>query len=74
MILSNVFNNMKLIGAVLISAALVFVILLIPELRNIFSIPLLPTQNIIELICLVFAPIVIVEIFKVFRINGNNDC
>ena len=71
---SNVFNNMKLIGAVLISAVLVFVILLIPELRNIFSIPLLPTQNIIELICLIFAPIVIVEIFKLFRINGNNDC
>ena len=71
---SNVFNNMKLIGAVLISAALVFVILLIPELRNIFSIPLLPTQNIIELICLIFAPIVIVELFKLFRINGNNDC
>ena len=67
---SNVFNNMKLIGAVLISAILVFVILLIPELRNIFSIPLLPTQNIIELICLVFAPIVIVEIFKLFKING----
>ena len=65
---------MKIIGADLISEALVFVILLIPELRNIFSIPLLPTQNIIELICLIFAPIVIVELFKLFRINGNNDC
>ena len=69
---SNVFNNMKLIGAVLISAALVFVILLIPELRNIFSIPLLPTQNIIELICLILAPIVIVEIFKLLKINGKD--
>ena len=69
---SNVFNNMKLIGAVLISAALVFVILLIPELRNIFSIPLLPTQNIIELICLILTPIVIVEIFKLLKINGKD--
>ncbi len=52
---------MKLIGAVLISAALVFVILLIPELRNIFSIPLLPTQNIIELICLILLRLLLLK-------------
>ena len=62
---------MKLIGAVVISALLVFVILLIPGLREIFSIPVLPTENIIELVCLVLAPIVIVEIFKLFKINGE---
>ena len=62
---------MKLIGAVVASALLVFVILLIPGLREIFSIPVLPTENIIELVCLVLAPIVIVEIFKLLKINGG---
>ncbi len=66
---TKVFNNSKLIWAVLASAALMLVILAIPALRTIFSIPLLPTQNIIELVCLILAPIVIVEIFKFFKIN-----
>ena len=50
-----------------------FVILLIEPLRNIFSIPILPTQNILELVCLIFAPIVIVEIFKLLKINTIKD-
>ena len=66
---TKVFNNSKLVLAIIASAALMLVILLVPALRNIFSIPVLPTENILELICLVFAPIVIVEIFKLFRIN-----
>ena len=68
---TGIFNNMKLIGAIVASAALMFIILLIEPLRNIFSIPLLPTQNILELIGLVLAPIVIVEIFKLLKINGK---
>ena len=67
---TGIFNNMKLIGAVIISAILMLVILLIPGLREIFSIPVLPTQNILELVGLAFAPLVIVEIFKLFKING----
>ena len=66
---TGIFDNMKLIWAVLASAALMLVILIIPALRTIFSIPLLPTANIIELICLILAPIVIVEIFKLLKIN-----
>ncbi len=70
---TKVFNNSKLIGAVLISAALMFVILLIPALRQIFSIPVLPLENIIELIILVLSPLVIVEIFKLLKINTTKD-
>lgn len=70
---TGIFNNMKLIGAIIISALLMFVILLIPGLREIFSIPVLPTENIIELVCLVLAPIVIVEIFKLLKINVSKD-
>ena len=68
---TGIFNNLILIGAILASATLMFVILFVPALREIFSIPLLPTQNIIEVVALVIAPIIIVEIFKLFKINGT---
>ena len=70
---TGIFDNMKLIGAIIISAALMLVILLVPALRTIFSIPVLPTGNIVEVICLVFAPIIIVEIFKLLKINSFSD-
>ena len=70
---TGIFNNMKLIGAVIVSAMFMIVILVIPGLREIFSIPILPTENIIELILLVFAPLVIVEIFKLLKINGEEN-
>ena len=70
---TKVFNNSKLIWAVLGSAALMLVILAIPALRTIFSIPLLPTENIIELVILIFSPLVIVELFKLFKINTAKD-
>lgn len=66
---TGIANNPKLIGAVIISAMLMFVILLIPGLREIFSIPILPKENIIELILLIFSPIFIVEVFKLLKIN-----
>ena len=68
---SNIFNNLKLIGAIIISAALIFVILLVPELRTIFSIPHLPTNNIIELLILIFSPVLIVEFMKAINCNGD---
>ena len=70
---AGIFNNMKLILAIIVSASLMFVILLIPQLRTIFSIAQLPKENIIETILLVLAPIVIVEIFKLFKINTTKD-
>ena len=70
---TNVFNNSKLILAIIASAILMLVILLIEPLRNIFSIPVLPTENILELVGLILAPIVIVEIFKLLKINTTKD-
>ena len=66
-------GNKWLFGAIALAAALVFVVLLVPGLRHIFGIPVLPTENIIEIVCLVFAPIVIVELFKLFRFNTAKD-
>ena len=71
---TNILNNKVLIGATLVSAALMFVILLIPGLRHVFSIPVLPVGNIIEMIVLVFSPILIVEIVKwVSRIRAKKQ-
>ena len=70
---TKIFNNSKLIWAILASATLMFAILFIPALREIFSIPILPTGNILELVLLVFAPIVIVEIFKLLKINTAKE-
>lgn len=67
------FNNKTLLGAIAISAALMLTILLIPGLRTIFSIWALPVENIVEVVCLVFAPLAIVEIFKLFKINTAKD-
>ena len=66
-------GNSKLIWATLASAALMLVILFVPALRNIFSIPILPTENIVELLGLIIAPLVIVEIFKLLKINTAKD-
>ena len=70
---TNPFNNKMLLLAVGASAALMLVIVLVPGLRHLFSIPILPVGNLIEAILLVLAPIVIVELFKLFKINTSKD-
>ncbi len=66
---TKILNNKTLLGAVFVSAMLMIVILAIPALRTIFSIPVLPMENVLELILLILSPIVIVEIFKLLKIN-----
>ena len=68
----NIFSNKVLIGAIVLSAVLMFVILLVPALRTIFKIPILPVDNILETVILVISPIIIVEIFKLLKINGKS--
>ena len=70
---TGISNNKHLILAIGVSALLMLVILFIKPLRDIFSIALIPMQNIIETIILIFAPIIIVEIFKLFKINTTKD-
>ena len=70
---TGILNNSKLILAIFASAALMLVILFVPALRNIFDIAVLPKENILETVLLVFAPVVIVEIFKLLKINTIKD-
>ena len=65
------FKNKMLILALAISAALMIVILAVPALRNVFSIPVLPVQDIVEMLLLILSPIVIVEIMKLLKLNGS---
>lgn len=70
---TGIFNNTKLILATIASGMLMLVILLVPQLRNIFSIVALPVQNILEVILLVLSPILVVELFKLFKINTGKE-
>ncbi len=70
---TNPFNNGKLILAILVAAGLMFAVLLTPQLRDIFSIVALPTDKLLETILLVVAPLFIVEIFKLLKINTTKD-
>ena len=66
---TGILGNNILILSVLASALLMGIILIIPSLRAIFSIPILPAGNILEIILLIVAPIIIVEILKLLKIN-----
>ena len=69
---TKLFNNTILIGATLLSAVLMFIVLLIPGLREVFHIPVLPSGNIWEIIGLIVSPIVVVEICKLLKV-GTKD-
>ena len=70
---TGITSNKKLLLAISASATLMIIILCVPTLRHIFSIPILPIENILEIIALVFLPLIIVEIFKLLKINTAKD-
>ena len=70
---TGIFNNSKLILATIVSAGLMFIILASQGLRDIFSLAVLPTMHIVEIVLLVFAPVLIVELLKLFKINTTKD-
>ena len=70
---TGIFSNKQLILAVLASAALMLGILLIPALRHVFSIPVLPVGNILEIVILSIMPLIVVELFKLIKINTSKS-
>ena len=70
---TGIFNNSKLILATVVSASLMFVILFTQGLRDIFGLVMLPAMHVFETVMLVLAPIIIVEIFKLLKINTTKD-
>ena len=70
---TGIFSNKQLILAVLASAALMLGILLIPALRHVFSIPVLPVGNILEIVVVSLMPLIVVELFKLIKINTSKS-
>ena len=70
---TGIFNNSKLILATVVSASLMFVILFTQGLRDIFGLVMLPAMHVFEKVMLVLAPVIIVEIFKLLKINTTKD-
>lgn len=65
-------NKMLFLG-IGVAAILMLAVLLIPGLQHIFGIIRLPKEMIWECIGLILAPIVIVEIMKLFKINTSKN-
>ena len=62
-------TNKTLIGAVVLSGALMLTVLNLPFLQEIFEVVKLPLVDLEWVIGLVIAPIVIVEVFKLLKLN-----
>ncbi len=67
------FKNIFLIGAIFASAALALVVLLIPPVRDAFSLAALDGKHWLVVILMSLIPIVVVDVFKLFRINTTRD-
>ncbi|MDN4754619.1 calcium-translocating P-type ATPase, PMCA-type [Porphyromonadaceae bacterium W3.11] len=62
-------RNKKLIGAMLISLMLILVVYFIPFLRDIFHLVELDTTHWVIVMVMMFIPILLVNIFKLLKIN-----
>ena len=72
---TGILSNMYLVYAVLISFVMMIGVLFIPFLQKIFKVVTLSPRDILIVIGLSFMPIIIVELFKLFKINAlkNED-
>jgi Ca2+-transporting ATPase len=67
------FKNLPLIGAILASAGLALIVLLIPPVRNAFSLTAMDGKHWLIVVLMSLIPILVVDIFKLFRINTTRD-
>lgn len=68
--LFNPLKNKPLIGAFFASALIGLIVLLIPPVREAFSLAVMDREHWIIVILMALAPIPVVEIFKLLKING----
>ncbi|MFA7358702.1 MAG: calcium-translocating P-type ATPase, PMCA-type [Bacteroidales bacterium] len=68
----NPLSNKPLIGAVLASAGMALLVLLIPPFRTAFNLVEMDSAHWLLVILLSFVTTLIVELFKLFRINGKD--
>jgi P-type Ca2+ transporter type 2C len=65
--------NKPLIGAIFISASLALIVLLVEPARNAFRLVEMDGAHWTAVILMSFIPIVVVDLFKLLKINGNKD-
>ena len=68
--LFNPLNNKTLIGAILVSALIGLIVLLVPPVREAFSLAVMDGEHWIIVILMALAPVPVVELFKLLKING----
>jgi len=69
----NPLRNKPLIAAIIASAGLALIVLLIPQVREAFSLTALDGQHWLAVVLMSLIPILVVDIFKLFRINTTRD-
>ncbi len=67
---ANPLHNKPLIGAILVSAAIGLAVLLVPPAREAFNLAVMDRGHWIMIIAMSLAPVAVVELFKLLRING----
>ncbi len=67
---TNPLSNKPLIYAIAVSAGMALVVLLVPAISNAFSLVAMDTRHWIIVTVMSLMPIVVVEMFKLLRING----
>ncbi|NMC37177.1 MAG: calcium-translocating P-type ATPase, PMCA-type [Bacteroidales bacterium] len=66
-------KNKPLVGAILASTGLALIVLLIPPVRDAFSLVEMDRNHWIAVLLMSLIPIVVVDLFKLFRINTTRD-
>lgn len=66
-------KNKPLIGAIFVSAALALLVLLVPSVREAFSLTAMDRQHWTLVLLMSLIPIVVVELFKLLKINDIKD-
>ncbi len=67
----NPFKNLYLVATLILSALLGLAVLLIPSLRQIFHFVAMNSEQWIIVVALSFVPLLVVELFKLLKINGK---
>ena len=67
---TNIFKNKALIGGIIVSAVMMLAVLLFPPFMKAFKLTAMDSIHWIYVLGLSLVPIVVVELFKLFKINS----
>ena len=67
---TNPMHNKPLIAAIVVSALMALIVILVPPVRDAFKLVAMDGKHWIVVILMALSPLVVVELFKLFRING----